>query len=127
MGWWTQNAKGESFQRVPLGQPDMMWGDGPADVLDAALAAILQEFQKALGRMPSKGEIRAGLEFSLRGLSAPEQQRGFAATVHEADEDGNCQITITRDGDHIGTHTVRMDMAQQWAAQEIECLRREGP
>lgn len=52
MGWWRQ-SKG------------LVWGDGPADAMDDALDAIKKQFLKEFGRLPSKVEIRAGLEFSM--------------------------------------------------------------
>jgi len=41
------------------------WGDQPADVLDDAIARIVEIFESDLGRKPTKAELRAGLEFSL--------------------------------------------------------------
>jgi hypothetical protein len=63
MGWWTQNRDGVSFASDD--SEEMLWGDGPADVMDSALAAIVEAFEQAQGRRPTKAEVRAGLEFSL--------------------------------------------------------------
>lgn len=71
MGWWTQNEQGESFERVPYGEEEMWWGDGPADVIDAALAAVVVDFHRGLGRAPTVAELEAGLKFSL-GKGVPE-------------------------------------------------------
>lgn len=68
MGWWSQDRTGRSFAT----ESEMVWGDGPADTLADACAAILGEFQEAVGRRPTNAEIRAGLEFHLRGL--PDEQ-----------------------------------------------------
>lgn len=67
MGWWEQDAEGNSL--VVTGLPDekkLLWGDGPADVIDSALAQVKIEFLKDLGRMPSRAEIVAGIAFSTR-------------------------------------------------------------
>lgn len=69
MGWWNAAANGESLQREPTG---LVWGDGPADAMDDALARIQREFAEEWGRLPTKIELRAGLEFSLRGTHVPE-------------------------------------------------------
>lgn len=70
MGWWRQDEKGHSF--APVDPPDMWWGDGPADVMDSAIAAIAEDFQRDQGRRPTKAEVRAGLEFSLGGTEGEE-------------------------------------------------------
>lgn len=69
MGWWTQNEQGHSFAHAE--EEEMLWGDGPADVMDIALAAIANEFEQAQGRGPTDAELRAGLEFSLGGSGLP--------------------------------------------------------
>lgn len=70
MGWWTQDEQGHSFTHAPT--EEMWWGDGPADVMDAAIAAIRQEFINGFDRKPTKAELRAGLEFSLGGTEGEE-------------------------------------------------------
>lgn len=67
MGWWTQDTEGRSF----AANSEMMWGDGPADVVGAALEAIVADFQRSLQRPPTKAEVRAGIEFSLRASELP--------------------------------------------------------
>lgn len=62
MGWWHQDEEGHSFSG------EMLWGDGVADVMDSAIAAITEEFEKDQLRRPTKDELRAGLEFSLGGI-----------------------------------------------------------
>ena len=66
MGWWEQDEEGHSFA-VGSG---MMWGDGPADVMGDAIHQVRLMFRDEGGREPTIGELRAGLEFSLRGLAA---------------------------------------------------------
>lgn len=65
MGWWTTNRAGDSFVAEP-GQ-DMVWGDGPADVMDGALVRIVAEFERAWGRKPTGEELIAGLRFGMPG------------------------------------------------------------
>lgn len=66
MGWWTQDKQGHSFA-VNEDGPELVWGDDPADTLDYAIDLIVREFEQTHGRRPTKDEMRAGLEFSLRG------------------------------------------------------------
>lgn len=61
MGWWKQSRKGAS-----LSEGGGEWGDGPADVISAAVDEVVKEFVRDLGRKPSRVELRAGLEFHIR-------------------------------------------------------------
>ena len=70
MGWWPQDTKGRSFFKNS--RRDMVWGDGPADIMDKALAEIDGEFQETYGRPASREELRAGLLFSLGGDDRPD-------------------------------------------------------
>ncbi len=63
MGWWETSPSGASFTRND--GPEMLWGDGPADILDDAIDAIVKEFERSLERRPTRAEIEAGLRFSL--------------------------------------------------------------
>lgn len=58
MGWWKQAT-------------DAVWGDGPADIFDTAIAEIVSEFEAEWDRKPTRDEIRAGLEFSLSAFNTP--------------------------------------------------------
>ena len=70
MGWWKQDDEGNSFAM----ESDLIWGDGPADVLDPALESIFAQFQEARGRKPTEAELKAGLMFSARRLlNEPEE------------------------------------------------------
>ena len=62
MGWWRAGRDGSSLH---LEETGLVWGDGPADILDNAIDAIVAEFQAAYGRKPSRIELEAGLQFSL--------------------------------------------------------------
>ena len=52
MGWWQISEK-------------MVNGDGPADIMEDAIAKISKEYQKDLGREPYKEELEAVLEFCV--------------------------------------------------------------
>jgi hypothetical protein len=65
MGWWEQNEQGVSFADAE--GEEMVWGDGPADTMGAAVDEIVAEFERDWDRKPTKAEIRAGLEFVLGG------------------------------------------------------------
>lgn len=67
MGWWQTDVAGHSFGGPPDEQPDMCWGDGPADVLSSALDDVARQYVAAWGRQPTLRELRAGLEFALLG------------------------------------------------------------
>jgi hypothetical protein len=63
MGYWKQiHAKDATYEGV--------WGDPPADILDDALLQIMAVFVKDIGRLPSRAEMLAGIEFSLGGPTA---------------------------------------------------------
>jgi hypothetical protein len=62
MGYWKQGADGESFAL----DSDLIWGDSPADIMGNALKEIISVFQRDRERLPTEGEIKAGLLFSLR-------------------------------------------------------------
>lgn len=62
MGWWNASPEGYSLQLEPTG---LLWGDGPADIMDDALNRIGSQFREQFGRGPSAGELMAGLKFSL--------------------------------------------------------------
>ena len=64
MGWWSTNTKGESF--TANNGVKMLWGDGPADLMDDAVARIIREFQSNFDRKPTHDEMVAGLLFSIR-------------------------------------------------------------
>lgn len=68
MGYWNQNEAGESFAEGS----DMIWGDSPADAMGDAVDSIIDAFARDMGRPPTKREIRAGLEFTLRPMTLDE-------------------------------------------------------
>lgn len=68
MGWWQATEGGASLALEDTG---LLWGDGPADVLDRAIDEIVVEFEQAQGRKPTNDELLAGLRFSLGGHDLP--------------------------------------------------------
>jgi hypothetical protein len=72
MGWWNQNEQGVSFADAAEGD-EMVWGDAPADVMGDAVDKIVDEFKQAWDRVPTKAEVRAGLEFTLGGFDDEER------------------------------------------------------
>jgi hypothetical protein len=74
VGWWTQNENGASFAHARA--EEMLWGDGPADVMGDAIQRVVEEFTAGTGRPPTKSEVIAGLVFSLAVLD--ELPDGFA-------------------------------------------------
>lgn len=60
MGWWDANPRGG----LALGDTGIVWGDGPADILDNAIDAINREFKEAWGRSVTLDELKAGFSFS---------------------------------------------------------------
>lgn len=62
LGWWNQTADGTSLVVEETG---LVWGDGPADILDKALDEIRDMFVEVWGRRPTRIELTAGLLFSL--------------------------------------------------------------
>jgi hypothetical protein len=79
MGYWQTNEQGHSFAHGIDSDTDeaMLWGDAPADVMDAALVRIIAAFRRDLGRSPSLEELKAGLLFSAQSaLEEDEERRG---------------------------------------------------
>jgi hypothetical protein len=68
MGWWNSKANGASLQQRDTG---LLWGDGPADYMDAALDNIVKLFWSENLRPPTKAELKAGLLFSLGCYDEP--------------------------------------------------------
>jgi hypothetical protein len=63
MGYWSTNEQGHSFTEAESGE-DLIWGDQPADIIDAAISEIKAVFLHDIGRLPSVAEMRAGFAFS---------------------------------------------------------------
>jgi len=61
MGWWNSSPEGASLQSEDDGH---YWGDGPADVMDAAIEEIREQFRLSMGREPMLSELLAGVRFS---------------------------------------------------------------
>lgn len=61
MGWWSTNRGGYSFAEEE--GEEMVWGDGPADLLDNAIDEIDKEFIETWGRPATTHELVAGMRF----------------------------------------------------------------
>jgi hypothetical protein len=72
MGWWRAGEDGSSLHAEETG---LVWGDGPADIMDDALDKIVAEFRQDWGRKPSRIELEAGLRFSLGAYDEQETAR----------------------------------------------------
>lgn len=47
MGWWEQDAEGHSLVETGLPvEKQLLWGDGPADIIDSALTRIIEHCQR---------------------------------------------------------------------------------
>jgi hypothetical protein len=60
MGYWTGTVTGDHEGK------GLVWGDQPADIIDDAVERAVIVFQEDIGRLPTKAELREGLEFYLR-------------------------------------------------------------
>ena len=62
MGYWATTMQGDSLQVFGDLNPDsseMLWGDSPADAIDAGLSRLIQRMRRDLGRFPTTKEIDA--------------------------------------------------------------------
>jgi hypothetical protein len=64
MGSWNHGADGSSLHTEETG---LIWGDGPADIFDKAIADAARVFAEDVGREPTEEELMAGFRFSLNG------------------------------------------------------------
>ncbi len=46
----------------------------------------------------------------------------YTGTISPADEDGYCWVEIFEAGEPAASHSIRYDQANQWLAQELDCL-----
>lgn len=90
MGWWNARRDGASLQ---LEETGLLWGDGPANVIDNAVDEIREQFRIEAGREPLVGELRAGLEFSLMGRAddAPADDLDRAWKKEVGDGEGDAE------------------------------------
>lgn len=98
MGWWSQDNEGHSFADAMAGETVVgVWGDEPADIIDAALDAINEAFMDTWGRLPYRAEMESGIKFSMAtrtfaepGEGKPVQQvEGMLNVVPGEDPDDN--------------------------------------
>lgn len=97
MGYWQQDDEGHSFAESET-DPGMVWGDTPADIIGDAIDLIKASFIKDVGRLPTRGEVIAGLQFTTRVLS------GLPETVREAEAKGNEVLKDWFEGEPDGYH-----------------------
>lgn len=114
MGWWEHGPEGHSFVRSSDDDDNLMlWGDGPADIIDNAIHAIKIEFLRDLGRMPSKQEIIAGIMFSTAVLDDLAEEPKDAP---HADEDQHEVITehgYAATGGDVGRSTRQIEAGKE--------------
>ena len=103
MGWWEHGRDGHSFTRSSVDDNNLMlWGDGPADIIDNALYRIKIEFLRDLGRMPSKDEIIAGIKFSTAVLDDLADQPYEAPHADEDQHEVIVEHGYAATGNHVG-------------------------
>jgi hypothetical protein len=83
LGWWVQDKDGHSFARSGR----LLWGDEVADVVDEALARIVEIFSDQIGRPPTGAEIRAGVIFSLRGADLTDEPSASSQVPYVSDKE----------------------------------------
>lgn len=83
MGWWEQDEEGRSLSGHDRDPEPYYWGDGPADIIDNALWQIKAQFVRDLGRLPSIGEIMAGITFSTRHMDLPDRPEESPSVSNE--------------------------------------------
>lgn len=59
----------------------MVWGDGPADVVDEAIDRIRELFLEEWGRYPTQAEIVAGIKFSTNAYETIHPDDDHPETV----------------------------------------------
>jgi len=65
MGWWTiSSVKGGGIGT----SGKLVNGDGPADILGAAIDNVILEYEEAWGRLPCMEEIQAAFNFVFNAL-----------------------------------------------------------
>ena len=75
MGWWQIYSYDQPGIMLPNKDPEPMYnGDGPADIMGAALDDLVKEYQEAWGRKPYREEVLAALNFTLRDDMVSEKK-----------------------------------------------------
>ena len=83
MGWGEQDEEGRSLTGHERDPEPYYWGDEPADIVGDALQRIKAAFIKDLGRLPSRGELLAGITFSTRNLDLPDRPEEAPSVTNE--------------------------------------------
>ncbi len=94
MGYWPQDKAGNSFAINP--ESEMIWGDGPADTIDATLEEIFVDYRQQHNRLPSPDEIRQMLQSALSG-ETPQSAFAKALKLIQADFERDWDRAATRE------------------------------
>lgn len=121
MGWWEQNEEGDSLSGHDRDPEPYYWGDGPADVIDDALWKIKAQFIKDLGRLPSIGEIMAGITFSTRVLNLPDRpEESPSATEDQVKAVDDGYYAATRGNESIPARTINASAKISEVIRDLE-------
>jgi hypothetical protein len=63
MGWWGIEDESAPSLLDSLGRGALVIGDGPADIMYAAVEKIVEEYEREWDRKPRLRELRAVLNF----------------------------------------------------------------
>ncbi len=63
MGWWGIEDENAPSLLDSMGRGSLVIGDGPADIMSAAVEKIIEEYERQCGRNPRMSELRAILNF----------------------------------------------------------------
>ena len=106
MGFWSSTETGGIAQK---GDSPFIWGDGFADIIDAAIIEIRAEFEVVCGRPATDEDVRRGLIFATADYS----ERTGELTPNEVDVS---TLIDTREEQA----TAPMETALQWVCGVID-------
>lgn len=92
MGYWAQAPDGRSFVdgvRHADEHDKLIWGDAPADILDAGKENLIRRLATELGRKPTVDEV------DLAALDAPEMAEAITKASEAFAEDVGRKPTQT--------------------------------
>lgn len=92
MGYWSTTLSGQSLQLFGDLNPDnseMLWGDYPADMIDAGLENLIARLTAELGRYPSLAEVDAVKSTAPEMVAAiAEARKAFESDIERPATDG---------------------------------------
>lgn len=110
MGYWASSMTGASLQLVGDLNPDgteMLWGDAPADKLDAGLDELIRRLRVDLGRFPTVDEIEAVKATAPEMVEAIAKARKvFAADIEREATDGEVAAGLAFSDTRISLDSV---------------------